>query len=51
MNRRLFSTFALLAAFTTLCFAEKNADLKPLHTRAGKPVVDETFAAPALGKA
>lgn len=51
MNRHLLPALALLTASTTLCFAEKNADLKPQHTRAGKQVVDESFAAPALGKA
>lgn len=51
MNHILLPTLALLTVSASLCLAEKNADLKPLHARAGKLLVDETFAAPALGKA
>ena len=50
MSYYRLSTFALLTTSAMLCLAERNTDLKPLHTRAGKQIVDETFAAPALGK-
>ncbi len=51
MRSQLLVVLSVLAASTALCLAEKNADLKPLHAQAGKPVVDEAFAGAALGKA
>ncbi len=41
---------ALLAATSPLCRAEKAAELKPLITKPGKVLVDESFSAPALAK-
>ena len=48
MRSQLFATLALLTVSTSLCLAEKGADLKPSLNKLNKLVVDEKFAGGAL---